>query len=66
MSVQLDMFGVPPLDETLVGLAITTPEPCPRCPGNDALDRNERSVGIFPTQREAANASRVTGKRQCS
>ena len=35
---QIDMFGAPPVDETtLVGLAITLPEQCPRCSGHDAV-----------------------------
>jgi len=35
---QIDMFGAPPVDETtLVGLAITLPEPCPRCSGYSAV-----------------------------
>jgi hypothetical protein len=38
MSAQLDIFGAPPINETtLVGLAITLPEPCPRCRGHDAV-----------------------------
>jgi len=38
MNALIDMFGVPPLDDTtLVGLAITLPEQCPRCNGPDAV-----------------------------
>ena len=42
MSMQLDMFAAEPSTEPstnsdLVGLAITLPEPCPRCSGHDAV-----------------------------
>jgi hypothetical protein len=38
MTAQLDIFGTAPVDETtLVGLAITLPERCPRCSGHDAV-----------------------------
>jgi hypothetical protein len=43
MSAQLDIFGSRPLNETtLVGLAITLPEKCPRCSGHDAVIGNCR------------------------
>ena len=36
MSTQLDMFGAEPsTDDSSVGLAITLPERCPRCSGDD-------------------------------
>ena len=35
MTAQLDMFGAEPsADDSLVGLAITLPEPCPQCGGH--------------------------------
>jgi hypothetical protein len=35
---QLDIFDAPPVEEaSLAGLAITLPEPCPRCSGHDAV-----------------------------
>ena len=38
MSMQLDMFAAEPsTNDDLVGLAITLPEPCPRCSGHDAV-----------------------------
>ena len=42
MSMQLDMFAAEPNTEPstnsdLVGLAITLPQPCPRCSGHDAV-----------------------------
>ena len=38
MTAHLDMFGAEPsVDDSLVGLAITLPEQCPRCRGHDAV-----------------------------
>jgi hypothetical protein len=34
--------------------------------GFEALDRDEHSIGIFPTQREAANAISDDGEKTCS
>jgi hypothetical protein len=38
VSIQFGMFPVAPsTDANLIGLAITMPEPCPRCGGHDAV-----------------------------
>jgi hypothetical protein len=38
MTAHLDMFGAEPsVDDSLVGLAITLPEQCPRCRGHAAV-----------------------------
>jgi hypothetical protein len=34
--------------------------------GFEAFDHNDRSIGIFPTQSEAANAISDNGEKSCS